>query len=95
MLACWACRFPDVFDFAFAAEMCRDTLAYGVHVDFLHNWAFCIRDPGDLYRRRRPQIGKSFSVSFRFRVVPSSERARGSCVGVRERSVCQRSASEW
>ena len=46
-------------------------------------------------RRRRPPIGKSVSVSFRVRVVRASERARRSCVGAWEGSVCQRWGSEW
>ena len=46
-------------------------------------------------RRRRPLIGKSVSVSFRVRVVRASERARRSCVGVWEGSVCQRWGSPF
>ena len=40
-------------------------------------------------------IGKLVSVSFRVRVVRASERARRSCVGVLEGSVCQRWGSPF
>ena len=45
-------------------------------------------------QRSWPPIGKLVSVSFRVRVVRASERARRSCVGEWERSVCQRWASK-
>ena len=41
-------------------------------------------------RRRWPPIGKSLSVSFCVCVVGASDRARRSCVGVRESNVSQR-----